>query len=175
MNKQTRLRVLYSEQDIRARVDLLAADIAQTAEPPDLMLPILVGAFVFAGDLLRALDRHGVSLPVDFLRLRSWGHTRSPAADVRVLDHPGELVRGRCVLLVDGVLDRGHTLAKARELVLAGGARRVSSAVVVDKRRDGALLKADFAAFLHIDEFIVGYGMDDAGQLRSLPYIARAS
>jgi hypoxanthine-guanine phosphoribosyltransferase len=45
-------------------------------------------------------------------------------------------------------------------------------AVVVDKMRESALLRAEFAAFTHVDEFIVGYGMDDAGRFRSLPYIA---
>lgn len=156
------------------RVDSLAAEIAQMTDPPDLALPILVGAFVFAADLLRALDRHGLALPVEFLRLRSYGEARAAAGEVHVLLHPGDLVQGRHVLLIDGVLDKGHTLAKARELALAGGARRVSSTVVVDKRRDRALLAADFAAFSRVDDFIVGYGMDDAGRLRSLPFIAAA-
>ncbi|MGH6890461.1 MAG: phosphoribosyltransferase [Rhizomicrobium sp.] len=168
------LRVLYSEEEIRARVDSLAADIAQASDPPDLALPILVGAFVFAADLLRALDVHGLSLCVEFLQLRSYGDARSAQEDVRVLAHPGELVRARHVLLVDGVLDRGHTLAKGRDLALTAGARKVSTVVAVDKRRRGALLTADFAGFVHVEDFIVGYGMDDAGRLRSLPYIAAA-
>jgi hypoxanthine phosphoribosyltransferase len=91
-----------------------------------------------------------------------------------VLLVPGEPLAGRHVLLIDGVLDHGRTLHKARELVFAAGARAATAAVVVDKRRDNALVRADFAAFTDVAEFIVGYGMDDAGRFRSLPYIAAA-
>jgi hypoxanthine phosphoribosyltransferase len=172
---RTGLRILFSEQEIRARVESLALEIAQQTDPPDLALPILTGAFMFAADLLRALDMHGLSLPVEFLRLRSYGEERSAQGEVCVLAHPGELVRGHHVLLIDGVLDGGHTLAKGRDLALAAGARRISTAVAVDKRRNGALLSADFAGFVDVEDFIVGYGMDDAGRLRSLPHIAAAS
>jgi hypoxanthine phosphoribosyltransferase len=81
------------------------------------------------------------------------------------------MVQGRHVLLIDGVLDHGHTLAHARELMRAAGARAVTSAVAIDKHRDGALLQADFAAFTGVTDFVVGYGMDDGGRYRSLPDI----
>ena len=58
--------------------------------------------------------------------------------------------------------------------LVAAGARAVTNAVAVDKRRDGAMLTADFAAFTHVAHFVVGYGMDDGGRLRTLPYIAAA-
>jgi hypoxanthine phosphoribosyltransferase len=93
---------------------------------------------------------------------------------VAVLLAPGDSVAGRHVLLIDGVLDHGNTLQRAREIVLAAGARAVTTAVVVDKMRQTGLVRADFAAFTHVAKFIVGYGMDDAGRFRSLPYIAAA-
>jgi len=77
------------------------------------------------------------------------------------------------VLLVDGVLDHGHTLVKARTLLTDAGAASVAIAVAVDKMRDDALLKADYVAFKGADAFIVGYGMDDAGRGRGLPYIGK--
>ena len=91
-----------------------------------------------------------------------------------VLLLPGETVAGRHVLLIDGVLDQGQTLSRAQELVFGAGARKATTAVVLDKLRDGALVRADFAAFTNVAEFIVGYGMDDAGRFRALPYIAAA-
>ena len=166
--------VLFSESDIRARVDELAAEIARLDDPPDLVIPVLIGGFVFAADLLRALDRHGVSPGVEFLRLRSYAAQRVAGAEVSVLLVPEMAIAGRHVLVVDGVLDQGHTLKRARELVLAAGARAATTAVAVDKGRDAALANADFAAFAGVQEFIVGYGMDDAGRFRSLPYIALA-
>lgn len=166
------LPVLFSEAEIRARVAEMARDIAAMDDAPEIALPILVGGFVFAADLLRALHMSGVSLPVEFLQLRSYGDKRKAQEHVRVLIGPGENVRGRHVLLVDGVLDRGRTLASARELAISAGARAVTTAVAIDKRRSGALMTADFAGFTRVAHFVVGYGMDDAGRLRALPYIA---
>jgi hypoxanthine phosphoribosyltransferase len=168
----TNASVLFSEVQIRSRVEAIAAEIARLSAVPDFALPILVGGFVFAADLLRALDAHGVSLPVEFLWLRSYGDKRVADGDIRVLIGPAETVRGRHVLLIDGVLDHGRTLKMARDLVLKAEARAVTTAVVIDKHRSDAVLVADFAAFCNVANFVVGYGMDDNGQMRSLPYIA---
>ncbi|HEY6578309.1 MAG TPA: phosphoribosyltransferase family protein [Rhizomicrobium sp.] len=172
MTEPAKLPVLFSESDIRARVAALADEIVALRDRPNLALPILVGAFVFAADLLRALDERGLPLPVEFLQLRSYGEARVAQDEIRVLLGPGESVRGRHILLIDGVLDGGRTLKTARNLAIAAGARAVTSAVAIDKRRREALLQADFAAFAHVEHFVAGYGMDDAGRLRSLPYIA---
>jgi hypoxanthine phosphoribosyltransferase len=159
---------------IHARVRELAREIAEVREQPDLAIPILIGGFVFAADLLRALNSRGLQLPVDFVRMHSYGDARVAEGGLSVLMRTHENLNGRHVLLIDGVLDRGHTLAATRDLAMASGARAVTTAVVIDKRRAGALLSADFAAFTNVGHFVVGYGMDDAGRLRSLPYIAAA-
>lgn len=156
-------KVLFTEVEIAARVNALADAISAQPDRPDVAAPILVGAFVFAADLLRALAKRGLSLPVEFLWLRSYGAARVTAGEVAVLVAAGEAVQGRHVLLLDGVLDHGHTLARAMELLMGAGARRITTAVAVDKRRDDALVRADQAAFVSVDRFIVGYGMDDAG------------
>ena len=162
---------LFSEADIAARVDIIAREIANSAVKPEIMAPILVGAFVFAADLLRALARQGLILPTEFLWLRSYA-ARESAADVSVLAGPSPLVRGRTVLIVDGVLDRGRTIAKAKALLLQAGASATLTAVAVDKSRKDAVAAADFAAFVGVEGFIVGYGMDDAGAGRGLPGIS---
>jgi len=168
-----RRTILYSETEIAERVQAMAHAIAHGPLLPHLAAPILVGAYVFASDLMRALTQEGISLPTEFLWLRSYSG-RSAGKGVNVLIGPNENFRGKNVLLVDGVLDGGHTIAKARELVLAYGANAVLSAVVVDKLRPDAVAKADFAAFTGTHDFIVGYGMDDSGNDRALPYIAKA-
>jgi hypoxanthine phosphoribosyltransferase len=168
-----RRKILYSEEQIAERIRVMAHDIARGPVVPHLATPILVGAYVFAADLLRALAMEGISIPTEFLWLRSY-MGRSSGKGVKVLIGPNENFQGKNVLLIDGVLDGGHTIAKARELALEYGASAVISAVVVDKARADAVAKADFAAFTGTTEFIVGYGMDDSGNDRALPYIAIA-
>jgi len=168
-----RRTVLHSEHEIAERVKVLARQIATGPVVPHLAAPILVGAYVFAADLLRALTLEGISLPTEFLWLRSYSGRAAPRG-VRVLIGPNENFRGKNVLLIDGVLDGGHTIAKARDLVLDYGASAVIAAVVVDKLRPDAVVAADYAAFTGAREFIVGYGMDDSGNDRALPYIAKA-
>jgi hypoxanthine phosphoribosyltransferase len=164
--------ILFSEAEIALRLKAMARDIAASPIRPDIASPILVGGYVFAADLLRALTHEGISLPTEFLWLRSYSG-RSSTKDVSVLIGPNEKFRGKNVLLVDGVLDGGHTVEKARELVLAHGAKAVQTAVAVDKGLAHAVGKSDYAAFKGVDEFIVGYGMDDSGSHRALPYIAK--
>jgi len=168
-----RYEVLFPAASIARRVEAIARSIAQGPEErPQLIAPVLTGAFVFAADLARALAREGLSLPIEFLWLRSYGDKRV-AGSVRTLVGPRETVMGRSVLLIDGVLDGGATLFEASTLLRRAGASTILTAVVVDKGRPGALLKADHAAFRNVSDFIVGYGMDDAGSARALPDIAR--
>ncbi len=161
------MRILFSEDEIASRVAAIAKDIAR--EKPEIAVAILSGAFVFAADLLRALAREGLDIPIEFLALRSYGDARI-GGDISVRLGASENIAGRNVLLIDGVLDHGGTLARARELL--GRASAIVTAVAVDKCREGALLKADHACFTHVEGFIAGYGMDDAGHGRGLPYIA---
>lgn len=172
MRRDRQTTMLFSEAQIAGRIDATAAEIATMQAPPSLVAPILVGGFVFAADLLRALAQRGLSLQVEFLWLRSYAGAHERQFEVEVRVGPGEIVRGRHVLLLDGVLDHGHTLAKAREILFDAGARAVTTAVAIDKRRSDALLTADFALFTDVTDFVVGYGMDDSGEERGLPYIA---
>jgi len=167
-----RRTILYSEEQIAERVKALAKTIAHGPVVPHVAVPILVGAYVFAADLLRALAVEGISIPTEFLWLRSYvGHQSTK--NVKIMIGPNENLRGKNVLVIDGVLDGGHTMKKARELAVEYGAASVISAVVVDKLRSDAIAKADYACFSGTSEFIVGYGMDDSGNHRALPYIAK--
>jgi len=164
-------QILFSELEIAERVDEMAREIA--AIKPQIAIPILIGGFVFASDLVRALSRHGVGVEVEFLWLRSYGNERAGGA-VSLLAGPSENVSGKRALLIDGVLDVGRTILRAQQLLVAAGATEVRTAVIVDKSRTDAIVSADFAGFSGMSDFIVGYGMDDGGKHRGLPYIARA-
>ena len=164
--------VIHSEKDIAERVAAIARDIVQGPRRPDFTVAILSGAFVFAADLLRALAKEGLSLPLEFLWLRSYADKRA-RGEISVLVGPTEKIRGKTVLLIDGVLDGGHTIAKARALLQHAQAAAIITVVAVDKRLDNAVAKADHALFTGTQGFIVGYGMDDAGRDRGLPDIRR--
>lgn len=162
--------ILFPEHEIAARVEDLAREIA--ARRPEIAVPILVGSFVFSADLLRALARLGLSLPMEFVWLRSYDGKSAQGA-VSVIAGPSDAVRGKSVLLIDGVLDSGATVAKTRALLKDAGAKSVLTAVAVDKLRGDAAAHADFALFHGVTEFIAGYGMDHDGAERGLPDIVR--
>jgi hypoxanthine phosphoribosyltransferase len=135
-------------------------------------MPILVGGFVFAADLLRALAWEGVLLDVEMIWLRSYGDKRVASA-ISMVAGPSEQIAGRHVLVIDGVLDAGRTIAKAVSLIEAAGAASVQVAVMLDKQKRDAVAKADYVGFTVGDDFVIGYGMDDAGKYRGLPYIGK--
>jgi hypoxanthine phosphoribosyltransferase len=163
-------KILHSEEEIRARLDDVAHQIAHAPLKPDFAVAILAGAFVFAADILRALAREGLSLPIEFLWLRSYAQKRT-GGEISVLVGPTEKIHARTVLLIDGVLDGGHTLAKAKELLFNAEAAAIITVVAVDKLREDAVLKADHTLFAGTKGFLIGYGMDDAGAARGLPHI----
>jgi len=164
--------ILFSKEQIKARLDEVVKELLSMPERPQVGAPILVGAFVFASDLVRALAEHGVHLETEMIWLRSYGNARTGSA-ISVLAAPTDHVRGKHVLLIDGVLDKGNTVVRSRKLLQEAGAASVKTVVAIDKRRSDAVATADFALFTGVNDFIVGYGMDDAGQYRSLPYIGR--
>jgi hypoxanthine phosphoribosyltransferase len=167
-------QILHSEEAIAARVGALARQIARSPLLPDVAMPILVGGFIFAADLVRALSREGVNLEIEMLWLRSYGDKRVASA-ISMIAGPSEQIAGRHVLVIDGVLDFGRTIKKAVALIEAAGAASVQVAVALDKKRPDAVAKADFVALETGNDFVIGYGMDDAGKFRSLPYIGKVT
>lgn len=167
-----RIRVLFSAEDIAARNLDLAAEIAARAGPELLVVAILKGSFVFAADLLRALYRVGLSPEVEFMSLSSYGAGTESSGRVTVLRDIETDVRDRTVVLVDDILESGRTLAYAKDLLAARGARGVFSCVLLDKPgHRNASIEADFVGFECPDLFVVGYGMDVGHAFRELPFV----
>src|SRR5690606_28513973 len=143
----------------------LALDLAD-ANP--LLLTVMHGALPFAGALL---PRLAFPLEVGYLHV---GRYRDATTGGRLVWHarPDYPMRGRTVLLVDDVLDRGETLAELVRWVREAGAGTVLSAVLVAKRIDEARpVEADYVALECPDRYLFGCGMDYKGYWRNLPAI----
>nr|TFG55275.1 MAG: hypoxanthine phosphoribosyltransferase [Hyphomicrobiales bacterium] len=162
--------ILFSRKAIAQRVEELAEEIASAPCNPEVAVPILAGAFVFAADLLRALAAKHIALPIEFVWLRSYDEAQTPQ-NVEILRGPDKAVSDKSVLVIDGVLDSGATLAAARELLFAAGVRSINSVVAVAKNNPLRIIEADYVGFNSGPEFIYGYGMDYAGSGRGLAEI----
>lgn len=169
---QQRIRVLYDEEAIARRNVEMAQAIA-AASPPDLLVvAVLKGSFMFVADLIRAMHRVGMAPQVEFVHLSSYRAATISSGQVEILRDVQSDVRGREVLLVDDILESGRTLAFAKDLLSARGAKKVSSAVLLEKPGKRAVnIQAEYVGFDCPDYFVVGYGMDVAHSYRQLPYV----
>lgn len=165
------VRPLFDEAKILARVGELARDVAAAFPDDFTIVALLTGSFVFAADLVRALDRLGRAPRVEFMRLSSYGEARESSGQVRLVGEVPDIA-GREVLLVDDIVDTGRTQALARDLLLQHGAARVLACMLLDKpSRREVTVTTNFVGFTTGDLFLVGYGIDFAGQYRHLPYV----
>ncbi len=165
-----RLRVLLSEAEIAARVDKLADALAQVDDRWT-VVALLQGAIPFTADLMRAFERRGRHPIYDSLWLESYRDGRQSAGKVVVRADIARPVEGRPVLIVDDVFDSGRTIAYARAHMMAKGATQTLACAFVRKpTAHGEPI--DAIGWDGPAEYLVGYGMDDAGRYRGLPYIA---
>lgn len=170
------IEVIFPPEEIARRIDALAARIAARGLDRLLVVAVLKGSFVFAADLIRALHRVGIEPEVDFISLSSYRKGTRSSGKVEILRDIEMDVCDRNVLLVDDILESGRTLAFAKDLVAARGARQVLTCVLLDKQvRRAVQVEADLAAFECPNVFVVGYGMDLAHRYRELPFVGQLS
>ena len=164
--------VLITEQDIRAKVDELAKQIAadRPAGAPDLLLVgVLKGAVMFMTDLARALP---VPVQLEFMAVSSYGSATSSSGVVRILKDLDRDIADRDVLIVEDIIDSGLTLSWLRKNLAA---RNPASLQVCTLLRKPDAVRVDvpirYVGFDIPNEFVVGYGLDFAERYRDLPYI----
>ena len=169
-----RIETIFSPAEIATRISVLASDIARLQLDGLLVVAILKGSFVFAADLIRALHAAGLAPEVEFMTLSSYRKGLISSGQVEISrDLEGD-VRDRHVLIVDDILESGRTLAFAKDLIAARGAKSVRTCVLLEKVVKRAVaIKADFKAFDCPNVFVVGYGMDAGHRFRELPYVGR--
>ncbi len=162
---------LADETTVEAALDRMAAEItARLADANPLVYAVMNGGLIFAG---RILPRLPFPLEVAYLHATRYGHAiQGTLLDWRV--RPTQDLRGRTVLVLDDILDEGHTLKAIIEHLKDEGAAEVLSAVLVHKLHDRKAtpgMRADFSGLDIADRFLFGCGMDYKGYWRNAPGI----
>jgi hypoxanthine phosphoribosyltransferase len=162
---------MISAKAIAARVESMAVEIRNHFENTEklVVIGLLRGSFMFIADLVRELD---LPVEVDFLETSSYGDTMESSREVRILkDLRGE-IEGRDILVVEDIVDTGHTLHHVLRLLASRNPARMMVCALLDKpSRREVDVKADLVGFEIEDKFVVGYGIDYAQRNRNLPYI----
>jgi hypoxanthine phosphoribosyltransferase len=164
-------QALVAEKEIAARVAELGRAITRDYAGTDLVLVgVLQGAVPFVADLMRAIS---LDFTVDFLRASSYGSGTTSSGAVRLVSDLSVGIADRHVLIVDDIVDTGHTLAELKRRLEARGPRSVRTCVLLDKTgRRETEVTVDYVGFSIPNVFVVGYGLDYHGLYRNLPYVA---
>lgn len=166
----TQLRLVYSEEVIQQRVKELAAEIDSLYnDEPLVIICVLKGAFMFFSDLVSHLT---ISPELDFVRLASYGAGKGSSRNISFTKDVEISLAGKHVLVVEDIVDTGHSMEFLFHQLAARGAKTLRLAVMVDKteRREVPIFP-DFTGFALPEGFIVGYGLDYAERYRALPAI----
>ena len=163
---------LLSESQIRSRVEELAQEINSAYAGTEMLvlIGVLKGSFIFLSDLARRLT---IPHRVEFIAVSSYGAKESEHADpVRLLMDVRHGIDGQDVLLVEDIVDTGHTLAYLKRLFAAHEPRTLRTCTLLHKPdRTEQEVTIDYLGFTIPDVWVVGYGLDYAERHRTVPYI----
>lgn len=161
---------LYAASEVEQAIDSLAVSISRELRDLDpLLLVVMTGGFIFAGQLLTRLD---FPLQVDYLHATRY-RSGTTGHDVQWRARPKLSLRDRHVLVLDDILDEGHTLTAVLAECRRAGAASVRCAVLVEKHHDRRFgdVQADFVGLEVQDKYVFGHGLDYHEYLRNVPGI----
>lgn len=164
---------MISAKTIAARIEELCREICEEYQNTSklIVVGLLRGSFVFIADLVRELD---LPVEVDFLEASSYGDAMESSREVRILKDLRGQIEGRDVLVVEDIVDTGHTLSHVIRLLQSRNPSKLKSIALLDKpSRREVDIRADWVGFDIPDEFVVGYGIDFAQRNRNLPHIGK--
>ena len=165
------LEILYSPEQITARVAELGAEIARDYADKDLVvIGVLKGSVIFLADLIRSID---LKMTIDFMAVSSYKDGTVSTGDVEILKDLTNPIRGKDVIICEDIVDTGLTLFRLMEILGSRGANSIKIATLLDKPepRIKKELKIDYCGFQIPNKFVVGYGLDAANRYRNLPFI----
>ncbi len=164
-------RILLRREAIAKRVQELGEEVSADRSPTDplLAVAILRGAVIFAADLVREIKG---PVELDFMAVSSYGNHSVSHGEVHVLKDLTEEIAGRDVLLVEDIVDTGHTVRFLLDTLGKRGPRSLRVCALLDKAdRREVEVPIDYVGFRIPDAFVVGYGLDYAGRFRNHPEI----
>ena len=163
-------KVLFTQEELAARVRELGAQITKDYEGKSLLLVcILKGAVTFFADLARE-----IKLPVeyDFMVCSSYGDSTDSSGFVKIRKDLDTDAKGKDILIIEDIIDTGTTLSRLKPILEDRGAASVKIATILNKpSRRRADVHVDYNGFEIPDAFVVGYGLDYAGRYRNIPYV----
>ncbi len=163
-------RILITQDQIAQRVKEVAEKIdCDYAAKTPIIVSILKGSVMFFADLTRLLK---IDINMDFMVVSSYGNSTCSSGNVQIVKDLSQSIEGRDVIIVDDIVDTGHTLACLKELLLKRNPSSIKICALLDKKsRREVNLSPDYYCFDVANEFVVGYGLDYAEKYRNLPEI----
>jgi hypoxanthine phosphoribosyltransferase len=171
-------RILIDAERIAEANRRMAAEIAREYAQRSLVLVgVLKGAVFVTADLARAIAEvpGGPSdVQLDFIAVSSYGNAHRSSGEVRLIQDTTHAIEGRHVLIVEDIVDNGHTLQYLRAMLGNRQPASLRAAVLLDKPYHRAVdVPLDYVGLTCPDEFVVGYGLDYQERYRTLPYLAK--
>lgn len=162
--------ILLSEEQIKEQISILGKKLTEDYKDKNLyVLSLLRGSFIFAADLVRAID---TKAQIGFMTTSSYGHGEESTGIVKVVNDIPDNIEGLDVLIVDDIIDSGITMDFVINHVKSLGAKSVKTCTLLDKpSRRKVDLKPDYCCFEIEDLFVVGYGLNYGDHYRNIPYI----
>jgi len=166
------MQVLLSEQQIRERVIAMGSEIQERfkgVKEPIVLIGILKGSIIFLADLCRAIQR---PLHLEFIGVSSYGADTVSSGVVRITQDLGASISGKHVVIVEDIVDTGLTVKYLLENIKTRNPASVSVCALLEKpTKSKGQVPIDFLGFSIPDQFVVGYGLDNAELNRNLPFI----
>ncbi|EJT5935999.1 hypoxanthine phosphoribosyltransferase [Clostridium perfringens] len=162
--------ILLSEEQIKEQIAIVGKKLTEDYKDKNLyVLSLLRGSFIFAADLVRAID---TKAQIGFMTTSSYGHGEESTGIVKVVNDIPDNIEDLDVLIVDDIIDSGITMDFVINHVKSLGAKSVKTCTLLDKpSRRKVDLKPDYCCFEIEDLFVVGYGLNYGDHYRNIPYI----
>ena len=164
------IRVLFTSAQIQQRVRDMGLELArEMAGKSPLFVGVLKGACMFQMDLARATP---LDIEMDFLAVASYGSGTTSSGNVQLIMDLRTDIRGRHVVLCEGVVDSGRSVKFILDLLESRGAASIQVATLLDKAPCRQIpVPVHWKGWTIGEEFVIGYGMDAAERYRNLPYV----
>lgn len=173
MERNYHIETMIEERDVRDKIIELADKISKDYKDQEVMLVgTLKGSVIFMGYLLSQIDNP--YLTIDFIKASSYGDATSSSGNVKILKDLDESIEGKNVVIVEDIVDTGHTISYLYKLLKDRKPKSLKICTLLDKpSRRVTEVKPDYVGFTIDDYFVVGFGLDYAEYHRNLPYIGK--